>query len=184
MSKYIIDIPNGVEWGVVTCRTEDGFYTRDFDSLEELNSDYINEHYGELQDTAYQRGLNDAWECARKIVCDDTCGGMSMKELVEIFNKSSDAYIIRDFTAQQAIEMLKAHEQKKDDKIGVGDEVEWTGDKYIVTYINYDIDTSEITDYDLLGDDGSVVDHVKKCVFTKTGRHFDIQSILEAMKHD
>ena len=59
MSKYIIDIPNGIEWGVVTCRTEDGFYTRDFDSLEELNSDYINEHYGELQDEAYQRGFED-----------------------------------------------------------------------------------------------------------------------------
>lgn len=36
MSKYIIDIPDGVEWGVVTCRTEDGFYTRDFDILKIL----------------------------------------------------------------------------------------------------------------------------------------------------
>ena len=67
-------------------------------------------------------------------------------------------------------------------KIEVGDEVEWTGDKYIVTYINYNIETSEITDYDLLGDGGSVADHVKKCAFVKTGRHFDIASILEEMR--
>jgi hypothetical protein len=64
----------------------------------------------------------------------------------------------------------------------VGDEVEWDGDKYVVTYLNYDIETSEITDYDLLAYDGSVVDHVKKCAFTKTGKHYDIQSILEAMR--
>lgn len=73
-------------------------------------------------------------------------------------------------------------ESAKDDKIVVGDEVEWTGDKYIVTYINYNIDTSEITDYDLLGEDGSVAEHVKKCSFVKTGRHFDITSILEDMR--
>jgi hypothetical protein len=29
------------------------------DDLEELNSDYINEHYGELQDEAYLKGFKD-----------------------------------------------------------------------------------------------------------------------------
>ena len=64
MSKYIVVIPDGVEWGVVTCRTEDGFYTRDFDSLEELNSDYINENFGQLQETAYQKGFEDGKEAS------------------------------------------------------------------------------------------------------------------------
>ena len=27
--------------------------------FEELNSDYINEHFGELQDEAYKKGLQD-----------------------------------------------------------------------------------------------------------------------------
>ena len=27
--------------------------------LEELNSDYINEHFGDMQDTAYQKGFED-----------------------------------------------------------------------------------------------------------------------------
>ena len=37
------------------------------ENLEELNSDYVNEHYGELKDEAYQRGLEDAWDAARKL---------------------------------------------------------------------------------------------------------------------
>ena len=83
MSKYIIDMPDEIEWGVVTCRTEGGFFTRDFDSLEELNSDYINENFGNLQDTAYQRGLDDAWEAARKIA--DMWTRIDNDELLAIF---------------------------------------------------------------------------------------------------
>ena len=64
----------------------------------------------------------------------------------------------------------------------MGDEVEWDGDKCIVTYINIDIDTSEVKDYDLMMYDGSVIDHVKECRFVKTGKHYDIASILEAMR--
>ena len=134
MSKYIIELgedAKAIQSISVTSLGNvyvDSWYV---ENLEELNSDYINEHFSDLQqdeydrgykdgrnvtetqshDDAYHLGLNDAWECARKIVCDDTCGGMSMKELVEIFNKSSDAYILRDFTAQQAIEKLKAYEE-------------------------------------------------------------------------
>jgi glutamine cyclotransferase len=138
--KYIIEIPDDVQYVLFNGKADNKYYTavRPIAELEELNSDYINEHYGELQDEAYQRGFEDG----KKAVSDP-------------------------------------------DRIEVGDEVEWDGDKYVVTYLNYNIETSEITDYDLLAYDGSVVDHVKKCAFTKTGKHYDIASILEAMRtHD
>lgn len=132
MSKYIVDIPDGVEWGVVTCKTEDGFYTRDFDSLEELNSNYINEHFSCLQDAEYQkgyragrkfsigelvknveyqRGLNDAWEAARKIVCDEK---LSLNTLKFIFNRSCFDEIFENFSAIEVIEKLKAYEEQID----------------------------------------------------------------------
>ena len=189
MSKYIIDIPNGVEWGVVTCRTEDGFYTRDFDSLEELNSDYINEHFGDLQDTAYQkgvndgsldvkqrvegayqRGLDDAWECARELYLNGAC-----KDLFgEYFNT-----FIKNHTAQEAIAKLKAYEekQKADDEIKVGDEVIYNGTtKCIVVRPEDDERYASLID-------GNGTHHcADHCECKKTGRHFDIASILEAMK--
>ena len=135
--KYVIDLPDDAQYILINGASENHCYTRveQVDDLEELNSDYINEHYGELQDEAYRKGFEDG----KKSVSDP-------------------------------------------DRIEVGDEVEWDGDKYVVTYLNYNIETSEITDYDLLAYDGSVVDHVKKCAFTKTGKHYDIASILEAMR--
>ena len=37
----------------------DGYMIQPLEDLEVLNSDYINEHFSDLQDTAYQRGLED-----------------------------------------------------------------------------------------------------------------------------
>ena len=65
MSKYIIEIAEEYEEyfkGVLICGIADGKFAVDViarEDLEELNSDYINEHYGELQDEAYQRGYED-----------------------------------------------------------------------------------------------------------------------------
>ena len=136
MSKHIIDFPDGVEWGVVTCRTEDGFYTRDFDSLEELNSDYINENFGELQDEAYQRGYED--------------GKKSVSE---------------------------------PDRIEVGDEViSLRKNGEVIEDISPWIVTYE-TKYAYQGFDacGMFHNNPKESV-RKTGKHYDIQSILEAMR--
>ena len=117
MSKYIIDIPKIVGTleavGSVRYTYFDGIQCKTIilksDEIEELNSDYINEHYGDLQDDAYQRGykdcetrycsfdacpnrqaeyrrgLNDAWEAARKII------HMSEGELLNIFTECYSA---------------------------------------------------------------------------------------------
>ena len=72
MSKYIIDIEEkplcvfdkDTQTYFPRLWRVKGFNSLVFDEeglnrLEELNSDYINEHFGDLQDTAYQRGLED-----------------------------------------------------------------------------------------------------------------------------
>ena len=65
MSKYIIEIAEEYEEyfkGVLICGIADGKFAVDViarEDLEELNSDYINEHYGQMQDEAYQRGYED-----------------------------------------------------------------------------------------------------------------------------
>ncbi|MGF2525902.1 hypothetical protein ACQUW0_26605, partial [Ralstonia pseudosolanacearum] len=104
----------------------DGYMIQPLEDLDVLNSDYINEHYGDLQDTAYQRGFEYG-----KAVNDKGCEGCK--------------YAGKVVTGPPCITCCNSYKNQwaaKDDKIEVGDEVEWTGDKYIVTYINYNIDTS------------------------------------------
>ena len=72
---------------------------------------------------AYNNGLNDAWECAKKIY--DFSGG----ELSEIFPESKEIPFY-SYSASEAIARIKEYEeqQKQDtkEKIKIGDEVTWS----------------------------------------------------------
>ena len=147
--------------------------------LEELTSDYINEHFGDLQDTAYQRGLEDAWEAARKLFSSMADSDIEKAFPTEWNNGGFHALI--NLQPQEAIAKLKAYEekQKADDKIEVGDEVIYNGTtKCIVVRPEDDERYASLIDSD--GTHYSA-DH-REC--KKTGRHFDIESILEGMRHD
>ena len=182
--KYIIEIPDDVQYVLLNGQTDNKCYTavRPVAELEVLNSDYINEHYGSLQDEAYQAGLNDAWEAARKIVVDTDHGGLALGTLSGIFGTQSYSYIMRENTAQDAIAKLKAYEDKHSDRIEVGDIVE--------RYIDGKLDSKGIYLQEeggywrCLFDTGAVLMTFAypKGQFKKTGKHYDIQSILEAMR--
>ena len=164
------------------------------EDLEILNSDYINEHFGELQDEAYQKGINDgsldvkqrvegayqrglddAWEAAKKISL------MTSDEIEKVFPGAAkyNRYNL-GYSGVEAIEKLKAYEekQKADDDIKVGDEVrDDDGDTYIITCINDD------GTFDALYPDGTAFSRADmSIIYELTGRHFDIDKILEAMK--
>ena len=68
----------------------------------------------------------------------------------------------------------------KDDKIEVGDEVNWLGTCFIVTRIFQPRFQKEQCDG--IDDDGCVYNYVLMDDLEKTGRHFDIASILKEMQ--
>ena len=187
MSKYIIDIPKTVGMGTlgsVHYTYFDGIQCQTIvlksDEIEELNSDYINEHFSDIQDTAYQRGLEDAWNVARKIAVETDDGGVSISALYEMFGTESMCMIMKNNTVYDVTDKLKAYEekQKTDDEIKVGDEVyckgDDTSDSGVVTWVG------KKSIY-AMWQDGSAGE-VQKDEFIKTGRHFDISSILKEMQ--
>lgn len=183
MSKYIIDIPDNVKKIVYFhLGNANAVWTtsNDLDDLEQLNSDYINEHFGDLQDTAYQKGIND--------------GSLDVKQRVEgAYQKGfEDGKAVHDKGCEgckyqangeltcpcsECANNFKNQWTAKDDKIEVGDEVIYKGTtKCIVVRPEDDERYASLIDSD--GTHYSA-DH-REC--KKTGRHFDIQKILEGMK--
>jgi hypothetical protein len=81
-----------------------------------------------------------------------------------------------------AADKLKAYEekQKADDEIKVGDEVNWLGDCFIVTRIFQPRNMREQCDG--IDDDGCVYRDILMDDLEKTGRHFDVASILKEMQ--
>jgi len=177
----------------------------EIDNIKQLKIDVgdINNHLSILEglcrernqkavENAYQRGLhegndigykdgvndgqNDAWEAAKKIVCDDE---LDWNTLLHLFNRSNFEGIFGDFSPSEAIAKLKAYEekQKADEEIKVGDEVIYNGTtKCIVVRPEDDERYASLID-----SDGTLysADH-REC--KQTGRHFDINKILAEMR--
>ena len=176
--KYIIEIPDDVQYVLLNGKADNKYYTavRPIAELEELNSDYINEHYGSLQDEAYQRGLEDAWEAAKKLFSSMADSDIEKAFPIEWNNGGFKA--LMNLQPQEAIAKLKAYEDKQKDRIEVGDIVEVYGNLGVVTYM-YELEACV-----MMIEDGSSgnwnLNELKK-----TGKHYDIASILEAMRtHD
>ena len=165
MNKYVIELRPDCKVVQQICESDGNVSigAKSINYLEELNSDYINEHFSDLQDTAYQKGFEDG-----KAVHDKGCEGCKYANVAgthEPCVRCSNSYG-NQWTA-------------KDDKIEVGDELTaYGGLKCIATIADYENDI-----FYVVFADGSCG---KKDVETlkKTGRHFDIASILEEMRHD
>lgn len=123
---------------------------------------------------AYNKGLNDAWELAKKIVSNPGEGGFSVKELINIFETSLMKNVFNEYSAQEAIEIIEAYE-KEQAEIKVGDVVE-------------NINTGEAIVLEMRKDgllniitltNGEVRIGWHQDVFKKTGKHIDIQSVLQ-----
>lgn len=174
MSKYVIELQPNCKIVQQICESDGqlSIHTKWVDYLKELNSDYINEHFGDMQDETYQRGLDDAWEAARKII------EMTDPPYWEVFNEYKDD-LFGKITASEAIAKLKAYEENQDDKFEFGDEIiDVDGMKgCVVSKNNEEYDTMYV-----LFNGCRVPQYVIKNYYRKTGRHFDIDKILEEMK--
>lgn len=62
--------------------------------------------------TAYERGLNDAWECARKMMLSDEDGGIALSDILKIFGMTQYS-AIKSFSASEAMDKIKEYEEKQ-----------------------------------------------------------------------
>ena len=167
--KYVIDLPDDAQYILINGASENHCYTRieQVDDLEELNSDYINENFGELQDEAYRKGFEDGKKSTEK-----GCGGCKY----EWYGDTEDpCWHCRRCYKDKYEPTLHS------DRIEVGDEVRTRDGAPSHTFL-----VTKATDSHVYGisDDGSWNCWTKDEV-TKTGKHCDIASILEAMRtHD
>lgn len=211
MNKYIIELDENAK-EVVVISLEDGDMwteTMEVEDLEQLNSDYINEHFSDLQDTAYQKGFEDgkkeaeSSETIEQAKADAFNKGMLFKEekIHEAYQRGlEDGKAVNDkgcegckyagslqgsspcFNCFNCSNYFKNNWTAKDDKIEVGDEVNWLGDCFIVTRIFQPRNGKEQCDG--IDDDGCVYHDVLIKDLEKTGKHIDIDKILEELRYD
>ncbi len=176
--KYIIEIEDvpfsKVSFADTGAQNINLYRAKGFNSLvfDQFGLDKLIPLEKKLEET-YQRGLDDAWEAARKIA-------QQWEEDADTENKividDSIRITLDSMIASEAIAKLREYEQQKADEIKVGDEVkDRTDDCGVVTWI-YGNDAY------VLWQDGSTGNYAADELI-KTGRHFNfLASLLNAMK--
>ena len=189
--KYIIELPDDehlISWWTYT-GTEDGKQHIDFHEvvktpydLDVIRKEAYEEGYKEgmqlsIDDAKlkkeYQRGLNDAWDAARKIPLTVNEGGLSANALTMIFGNKSIIQIFKELSASEVTEKIRQYEHEE---IKVGDEVDDGVANLVVLEINEDGTVKGFAD------DGSIINAVPR---KKTGRHFpEIAEVLRKMQEE
>lgn len=140
-----------------------------------------------LIDEAYQEGINDAWECARKLALTSSDGGFDNKIVKEIFGSTSSYSIINDMSISTVVAKIKDYEEKqkqKEDEIRVGDEVIVNDIDCKAIFIGISTLEGWVTPYHILFENGNT-DWVKKSAISKTGKHYDaIEEVLKELRGD
>lgn len=198
--KFVVEIEEKKECGKVEVFKGKGltYVGEALDRLDRLDSDYINENFGKLQDEAYESGrkagleaaikwsmqneadgydagLNDAWELAKKIVLGENDGGVSYTELFTVYG-TSDMESILNQSPQEALAKMEAYE-KGQAEIKVGD----------VVVVNNDIkgvvlDEGGNEDELIVFTEKACVEPCLKGYLRKTGEHLnEVQSILQQL---
>ena len=132
--------------------------------------------YDKGYEAGKSKGMCDAWACAGTV-------WMMIDEVRnKIFNTSNLGDIFDSYTASEAIVKIKEYEEKKkaDDEIKVGDEVQSGIKKGIVI----DIESDGNSPIKILWDEPLHCNNwtTAGAKSIKTGRHFDIQSLLNQIR--
>lgn len=192
--KYIIEIDshmtnkNGDLYGVKGFRS----LVLDQNSLEKLMPYDADEAYAEGYTLAeskyrearhqlgletYQRGLDDAWDAARKIALAESDGGMSTDAFGKVFGFFAASNILKNNTATEAIEKIREYEKQKrqETKIHIGDEVFFTmfGRKIKGIAVDREVDGA----WNVVGEKGALM-KIGTADLTKTGRHVDLSELF------
>jgi hypothetical protein len=133
----------------------------------------------------YNKGLHDAWDCARKIMLCEAKGGLSTDKYTEIFGNIATFQTLEILSASEAISAIKEYEEKHTDKqIKQWDEIcgkDEPQNKLIVVGIG------AWGDWHCVDNEGHAFklgDEYKKC-WKKTGKSYpELANILEQLKGD
>lgn len=116
----------------------------------------------------YEDGLNEAWEAARKVLCESGC---NLVKLEDIFERHTLDGILNTYTASEVIERFKKYE-----RFNVGDEVKWQNGLGVI--IEYDGYSTTV-----MKPNGTATIVYNKTVLKKTGRNFpQIEEVLKQIK--
>lgn len=121
----------------------------------------------------YEDGMREAWELAKKIICNIEYGGLHTSELEQIFGYTEFDDVLKNYTPQEAAAKIAEWERKQEIRVGDILQDKDTGKEVVVSHT----ESREAKNIFVIFPDGSCGECEAKD-FTKTGRTIDIAGLL------
>ena len=144
------------------------------------------EAYEQGRKVGIKDGMCEAWETAKKVTYVSKYGGYG-DCLDKVFDRhDGDAWDVFDYSPTEVIEKIRQYEQEKEEQIIKGDivlikstpEVE-----ILATYADEEyVSGIALTEVDGNCEIGDQYIDIRICNVEKTGKHYDIVSVLQKMK--
>lgn len=131
------------------------------------------------EEEAYNRGANDAWEIARRLVLSDRdIAFFTNEDMEEIFDCDTYFEVLRQYTCREAMDAEKAYREEQEKRKTKEAQTFERGDVVYVKELNANgIYLSDACYYyQVLMDGNSNVAELTKdsCTLSKTGKHIDL----------
>ena len=160
-----------------------------YDQIREVGAyasksfDKMVEDFNKQINAAYRRVLEDAWVAARKLFSSMADSDIEKAFPIEWNNGGFKA--LMNLQPQEAISKLKAYEENKDEPIKAGDEMRQVTNNGTPTGVMCTVTTFDGEEMCGFAQDGrlDVCSSQVNRWWKKTGRHHDLEPILEAMKN-
>ncbi len=132
--KFVVEI-KGIEDELYRVSEDRQDITKEetLDKFDRLDYEYVNEHFGDLQDIAYEKGKKDAWKLAGRI-SGYTPDVLNEIDMSKIFGTRQREEIYEKFTVNQAIQLIKEYEANN--RMEVGDIVLTENGEAVMTSVD------------------------------------------------
>ena len=175
------DVLNGMEMDEIETKEKE-YMKEDITRTEQIaRARYIEGKIGSAREEGYKAGLEEAWEIATKVGLESLDGGYTRKELRSIFGNDSWINIFKNLSIHEVKEKIAAYEAEQA-KPKLGDVVKCESLISNAMFVGFLINENEKSYNILLNDNIGLHDQelYKDCwTIEKTGKHFDIQSMLD-----
>jgi hypothetical protein len=171
--KFVVEI-KGIEDELYRVSEDRQDITKEetLDKFDRLDYEYVNEHFGDLQDIAYEKGKKDAWKLAGRI-SGYTPDVLNEIDMSKIFGTRQREEIYEKFTVNQAIQLIKEYEANN--RMEVGDIVLTENGEAVMTSVDNG-------SWHMVLVQSGIVKQVcrgSSYVKNKTGRSIDICNLLK-----
>lgn len=160
-----------------------------YEEIEKMEKGLVEEIKDREYNRGYEKGMEDMWETARKIVVTSGTNELPIEDFIEIFMGYSITEIFKKYSAKEAKEKIDNYIHKENETFHVGDEVKskfCNLNKGVI--IEVCIPNNGKTFIRILFEDTRVCSYTKEDAYnilTKTGRHFDeVEELLKMLKED